>query len=536
MGIEGTERVETVIVGGGQAGLATGYFLQRGRPSRDPGRPRAGRRRVADALGLAAALHVRRGTTACPASASPHPGGPSRRRTRWRTTWRRMPNGSGSTSGPAATCRRSPGRGIGSSLTTAGGRLEADNVVVATGANRVPQGPPFASELDPSIVQLHSSEYRRPSQLQRRRRAARRRGELGGRHRARGRSRTHDTWLSGTGHGAHPGPIEQRRGKYGFRRDPLPRPPRAHDGDPDRAASVARSRGKGDPLVRVKPKELLAAGVERVARVAGVREGKPLLEDGRVLDVTNVIWCTGFRSDFSWIDLPVFGEDGEPLHDARRRRPSRVCTSSGCRSSTRRPLRCCRASAGITPTSRSGSPRAITARLASDEVARRTRRHERLSDHRERASSTSRVEADPDGRPRRRSASRAASTLARRGRRSDAREPGEQLPFAEAPSPGWSAVHAPRAVPDRALGAHRDAPDPAHGGEARTRGLGAARGQPRVLGSSPTRSVARRRSGGSSGAVALSLSEPDDLRALLRCGLRPPLVTRQRGDMEVSSA
>jgi putative flavoprotein involved in K+ transport len=46
-----------------------------------------------------------------------------------------------------------------------------------------------------------------------------------------------------------------------------------------------------------------------------VRNGLPLLEDGRVLDVANVVWCTGFREDFSWIDLPAFGEDGQPVHD-----------------------------------------------------------------------------------------------------------------------------------------------------------------------------------------------------------------------------
>jgi putative flavoprotein involved in K+ transport len=52
-----------------------------------------------------------------------------------------------------------------------------------------------------------------------------------------------------------------------------------------------------------------------VPRVAGVRNGLPLLENGRVLDVANVVWCTGFHPGFSWIDLPVFGPDGEPQHD-----------------------------------------------------------------------------------------------------------------------------------------------------------------------------------------------------------------------------
>src|SRR5262249_24926886 len=72
---------------------------------------------------------------------------------------------------------------------------------------------------------------------------------------------------------------------------------------------------KATPLIRVKPKDLAAAGVHRVARVTGVSNGRPLLEDGRVLDVANVIWCTGFHPGFSWIDLPVFGPDGEPQHE-----------------------------------------------------------------------------------------------------------------------------------------------------------------------------------------------------------------------------
>jgi hypothetical protein len=42
---------------------------------------------------------------------------------------------------------------------------------------------------------------------------------------------------------------------------------------------------------------------------------QPLLADQRVLEVANVIWCTGFGPDFAWIDLPVFGEDrSEPMH------------------------------------------------------------------------------------------------------------------------------------------------------------------------------------------------------------------------------
>jgi putative flavoprotein involved in K+ transport len=72
---------------------------------------------------------------------------------------------------------------------------------------------------------------------------------------------------------------------------------------------------KAAPLLRTKPVHLIAAGVEHVGRTAGVRNGLPVLEDGRLVDVKNVIWCTGYHPGFSWIDLPIFGDDGDPLHD-----------------------------------------------------------------------------------------------------------------------------------------------------------------------------------------------------------------------------
>ena len=73
---------------------------------------------------------------------------------------------------------------------------------------------------------------------------------------------------------------------------------------------------KGGALIRVKPADLDAAHVERTPRVTGTSEGLPLLEDGRALDVANVIWCTGFHPGLSWVDLPqpVIGADGEPVH------------------------------------------------------------------------------------------------------------------------------------------------------------------------------------------------------------------------------
>jgi putative flavoprotein involved in K+ transport len=73
-------------------------------------------------------------------------------------------------------------------------------------------------------------------------------------------------------------------------------------------------RFHGGPSLRVKREDLEGRGVERVtSRVVGVMDGKPLLDDGRVVDAGTVVWCTGFQQQFQWIELPVFGDDGWPV-------------------------------------------------------------------------------------------------------------------------------------------------------------------------------------------------------------------------------
>ena len=148
-------------------------------------------------------------------------------------------------------------------LMTRDRRYEADNVVVATGSHRVPKVPPFAGDLDPSIVQLHSSEYRRPSQL-------RDGGVLlvgagnSGADIAMDVVRGHPTWLSGRDTGQVPVRIEKFPGKIAF---PVVRFLLHHV--VTRGTPIGRRKGpqfiaKGDPRVRVKAKDLQAAGVERV--------------------------------------------------------------------------------------------------------------------------------------------------------------------------------------------------------------------------------------------------------------------------------
>jgi len=192
-------------------------------------------------------------------------------------------------------------------------RILADNVVVATGTfGRTPSLPDFAVDLDPAIRQLHSSEYRRPGQLKP--------GPVlvvGGSHSgcdiAYEVAETHKTVLCGR----DPGQLPVRPGQRGqglfwpvflfigrhlvTRRSPIAR------------AAMEELRFHGGPMIRVKRADLLARGVERVHdRVTGVQDGLPVLGDGRVLDVANVIWATGFRQVFDWIKAPVTGEDGWP--------------------------------------------------------------------------------------------------------------------------------------------------------------------------------------------------------------------------------
>jgi putative flavoprotein involved in K+ transport len=198
----------------------------------------------------------------------------------------------------------------------AGGHtLSAANVVVATGAYHIPKVPPFARELDERIVQLHSSEYRNPSRIQRGGVLVVGAGNSGAEI-AVELARDHQTWLSGRDTGQEPtraGSVPDRlftpifwflATKVLTVGTPIGRKVRDRFLDPPR----------GIPLGRVRRQDFAAAGIERVPRVIGVRNGSPLLENGRVLDVANVIWCTGFAPDYGWIDLPLPTRNGVPIH------------------------------------------------------------------------------------------------------------------------------------------------------------------------------------------------------------------------------
>jgi putative flavoprotein involved in K+ transport len=311
----GTERVETVIIGGGQSGLAVGYHLAR----------RGERFVILDANERVGDSWRRRWDSLRLFTPARYDGLPGWRFPARGWSFPTKDEMADYLEAYAARFELPVRTGVsverlsrhGNRYVAAAGdrRFEADRVVVASGAHRLPRVPGFASELDPGIVQVHSSAYASPPQL--------REGAVlvvgagnSGAEIAFELIRTRPTSLAGDDVGA----IPVRHGSPAAR---LFLPVFRFLGH--RVLTVRTPIGrkvgsklalKATPLIRVKSKDLVAAGVERVPRVIGVRDGMPLLEDGRTLEVANVIWCTGFRQDFSWIDLPVFGEDGQPKHEA----------------------------------------------------------------------------------------------------------------------------------------------------------------------------------------------------------------------------
>jgi putative flavoprotein involved in K+ transport len=188
--------------------------------------------------------------------------------------------------------------GDGFNVATDQGTFSAKQVVVAMSTFQKPRIPEFAKELAPDIVQLHSFEYRNPSAM--------REGDVlvvgagnSGAEIALDLASRHRVWLSGRDVGQIPFRIESRISRLMvpiifrvvFHRVLTVRTPMG------RKARV-RMLTSGGPLIRTKREDLTAAGVQQVGRVAGVREGKPVLEDGRVLDVSNIIWCTDSRRAF----------------------------------------------------------------------------------------------------------------------------------------------------------------------------------------------------------------------------------------------
>ena len=204
--------------------------------------------------------------------------------------------------------------GQGFVVTSGDKTFKAKYVVVAMANYQEPKVPEFAKELDSKIIQLHSKDYRNPNQLIQGNVLITGAGNSGA-DIALELAQNRLTFVSGKDVGHVPFRIESFIARY-----LLIRMVRfvGHHILTVRTPIGRKIRSKvltsGGPLVRVKPDDLVEAGVKRVSRVIGVKNGLPLLEDNQTLEVQNIIWSTGFTPGFSWIDLPVIGEREEPDH------------------------------------------------------------------------------------------------------------------------------------------------------------------------------------------------------------------------------
>jgi putative flavoprotein involved in K+ transport len=300
------ERAEVLVVGGGQAGLAASYYLTRagvGHVVLDAGR-RVGDawRRRWDSLRLFSAA----GYSALPGL--PFPGGPERFPGKdevadyledYARTFR-LPV-------TLQTRVRSLRRGDGGyRVDTDTGAYEAAQVVVATGAYQQPVVPPLAAKLSGEVVQLHSAAYRNPRQL-----AAERVLVVGSAN-------------SGVGIAEDLAASHRVLLSRGQRLPWLPRRLLGRSlhwwGDhlglltaPLEGSWRGRTQ-RGDLLIGTSLRQLVRRGVRLASRTVDAQGRTVRFADGQTLQAEAIVWATGYRSDYSWVGVPVLDQRGVPVH------------------------------------------------------------------------------------------------------------------------------------------------------------------------------------------------------------------------------
>jgi putative flavoprotein involved in K+ transport len=310
-----TDQIQTIIIGAGQAGLSVGFHLaQRGLPFLIlEANQRIGDtwRRRWDSLRLFTPARFD-GLDGLPFPAPPHTFPTKDEMADYLESYARrfkLPVRTG------VKVDRLSRQGERYLLTAGNQRFEADHVVVAMATFQSRRVPDFAGQLDPEIVQLHSVDYRNPSELRPGGVLVVGAGNSGAEIALELARVGHKVWISGRKTGEVPFRINGWAARhlllrpvfrFLFHRVLTTDTPIGRKARPSIVA-------KGGPLIRVKARDLTAAGVEWVPRTVTVRNGLPVMEDDRVLNITNVIWCTGFHPGFSWIDLPVLAEEGEPM-------------------------------------------------------------------------------------------------------------------------------------------------------------------------------------------------------------------------------
>jgi putative flavoprotein involved in K+ transport len=303
-----TKHHDVVVVGGGQAGLALGYFLaQQGRDFtilEAAGEPAAAWRERWDSLALFTSARY----DALPGLA--FPGAPNRYPTRdevadYLTDYARrfeLPVELGSR---VRSIRRA---GHGYVLELDDRTYEAEQVVVATGPFQEPFVPPIAERLDEGVVQMHSTDYRSPESVPDGRVLVVGGGNTGFQI-AEELSASREVHLA---IGSRQTPLPQRilgRDLFWY----LDATGLIRKTTASRVGKLMRKRE--DTLIGSSPRRARRHGIELHGRAVGATGSTVTFADGADLDVRGVIWATGFRVDHSWIDVPVFDENGRAVHD-----------------------------------------------------------------------------------------------------------------------------------------------------------------------------------------------------------------------------
>jgi putative flavoprotein involved in K+ transport len=186
-------------------------------------------------------------------------------------------------------------------------RLEADQVVVATGPFQVPNVPALARTLAPEVFQTHSTGYMRPSDVPEGTVLVVGGGNTGYQI-AKELSATHKVHLA-----------------VGTRQKPLPQRLLGRDlfwwltktGLIRKTADsrIGRRLQENDTLIGSSPRELRRRyRIDMKPRVVAASGRTISFADGSELDADAVIWATGYRSDYSWIEPSVLGPDGRVQH------------------------------------------------------------------------------------------------------------------------------------------------------------------------------------------------------------------------------